>query len=152
MVWTLSSARRASSANIAMARTWRTSPRPLWRSLNISSPRGLKSDVSSRVFTFNSDQNHTCNPEAYYCFLYPRISSPYLLLETPMSTREMMSQDRRTTTISGLKTAGEASGAEIIIPVGRDESCLVYRFWLYILLVVTIKAPFGPGGGHLPKL
>jgi hypothetical protein len=41
--------------------------------------------------------------------------------ETPMSTREMMSQDRRTTTMSGLATAGEASGAEIIVPVGGDE-------------------------------
>jgi hypothetical protein len=49
----------------------------------------------------------------------PRISSRYLLLETPMSTREMMSQDRRTTTtMSGLATAGEASGAEIVVPVG----------------------------------
>src|SRR5277367_2372369 len=105
-----------------MARTWRTSPRPLWRSLNTSSPRGLKFDVSSRVYTFNPDQNHTCNPEASCCFLYPRISSRYLLLETPMSTREMMSQDwRTTTTMSGLATAGEASGAEIIVPVGGDE-------------------------------
>jgi hypothetical protein len=104
-----------------MARTWRTSPRPLWRSLNTSSLRGLKFDVSSRVYTFNPDQNHTCNPEASCCFLYPRISSRHLLLEAPMSTREMMSQGRRTVTMSGLRTAGEASSAEIIVPVGGDE-------------------------------
>jgi hypothetical protein len=35
-----------------------------------------------------------------------------------MSAREMMSQDQRTTTMSGLGTAGKASGAEITVPVG----------------------------------
>src|SRR2546421_741853 len=62
-----------------------------------------------------------------------------------MSTREMMSQDQRTTTMSGLATTREASGAAIIVPVGGDEVCHVHWFWLYILLVVTIKAPYGMG-------
>jgi hypothetical protein len=60
-------------------------------------------------------------PEASCCFLNPQISSRYLLLETPMSTREMMSQDQRTKMMSGLATAREASGTEIIVPVGGDE-------------------------------
>jgi hypothetical protein len=58
-------------------------------------------------------------PPAASCTLEFRLG--IYSLETPMSTREMMSQDRRTTTMSGLATAGEASGAEIIVPVGGDE-------------------------------
>jgi hypothetical protein len=64
----------------------------------------------------------------------------------------MMSQDQRMTTMSRLGTAGEASGAEIIVSVGGyDVVKSVHWFRLYTLLVVTIKAPMGRGG-HFPKL
>ena len=63
-----------------------------------------------------------------------------------MSARKMMGEDQRTTTMSKLGTAGEASGAETIVPVGGyDVVKSVHWSRLNTLLVVTIKAPDGTG-------
>jgi hypothetical protein len=63
-----------------------------------------------------------------------------------MSAGEMMSRDHRTMTMSALGTAGEASGAEMTVPVGGyDVVKSVLWFRLYTLFMVTIKAPDGTG-------
>ena len=66
---------------------------------------------------------------------------------TPRNTNECRRDDEvGTMTMSALGTAGEASGAEMTVPVGRyDVVKSVLWFRLYTSLVVTIKAPDGTG-------
>jgi hypothetical protein len=68
-----------------------------------------------------------------------------------MSTQEMMSQDRRTTAMLGLTTAGEASGTEIIVPV--EEMRLSCPLVLALHLARGYhQSSLWDRGGHLPKL
>ena len=62
-----------------------------------------------------------------------------------MSAEEMMSRDQRTMTMSALGTAGEASGAEITVPV-REYNVVKSVLWFRLTpLVVAIKVPDGTG-------